>query len=201
MPSLKTAVLAAATMLISAVQADYIIDPESVSLTLREYWCDQQRSSCPIICQQVEPRTTEINTCDPEALTYGCLCGNGRQPNISEYSLTLPYFTCVEWGSQCVTACGSDNTCASACRQDHPCGATNPTLANKTASASASATSSGSSAEKTDDGETVYNGLDGTDATATASPENAAVRALENGSFGGFLLLAASVCAGVALML
>lgn len=35
MPSLKTTILAAATMLLSAVRADYIIEPDSVSLTLR----------------------------------------------------------------------------------------------------------------------------------------------------------------------
>lgn len=35
MPSLKTTILAAATMLLSAVRADYVIDPSSVSMTLR----------------------------------------------------------------------------------------------------------------------------------------------------------------------
>lgn len=161
-------------------------------------------STCPIICQQVEPRTTEVNSCDPDTLTYGCLCGNGLQPNLTEYSLTIPYFTCTEWGTQCVAGCNGDSACQSSCRQDHPCGARDPTLANKTASATGSATGSATqsaTASSTDASETVYDGLDGAGATETASPDSAAIRMLEKGSFGGFLLLVASVCAGVGLVL
>ncbi|EMR62901.1 hypothetical protein MGN70_006459 [Eutypa lata] len=202
MPSLKTTILAAATMLLSAVRADYVIDPSSVSMTLRDFWCQQETSSCPLICQQVEPRTTEINTCDPETLTYGCLCGNGLQPNLTEYSLTIPYFTCTEWGNQCVTGCNGDSACQSECRQGNPCGARDPTKANKTAIATESATQSATgTASATDAGETVYDGLDGAGSTETASPDSAAIRMLESGSFGGFLVLMASVCAGVGLVL
>ncbi len=75
------------------------------------------RLSDPVVC---------LLTAKQVGLSYGCLCGNNLQPNVSEYSLTLPYFVCTEWGTQCVNACGSDNTCASACRQDHPCGAQRP---------------------------------------------------------------------------
>ena len=78
------------------------------------------------------PGGTQLNTCDADTLTYGCVCGDGNRPNVSEYTLTLPYFTCVEWGSQCVAACGSDNQCAGSCRQDHPCGALNPKRVNST---------------------------------------------------------------------
>lgn len=87
-----------------------------------------------------------------DTLSYGCLCGDGTQPNVSEYSLTLPYFVCTEWGSQCVSACGDNNTCSAACRDDHPCGALHPSTSNATATASAS------SASDTADSTAIYSG-------------------------------------------
>lgn len=83
------------------------------------------------------------------------MCANGLQPNISEYSLTLPYFTCVEWGTQCVAACGSDSSCASSCRQDHQCGALNPTRINSTTSSAMPATKAATTSNQ------VFTGLAG----------------------------------------
>jgi len=117
MPSFKSTVLAVAAALVASVSADYYISPDSVSLSLRQAWCRSERSTCPIICQQTPPFTTLTNTCDPETLTYGCVCGDGLQPNVSEYSLTLPFFVCQEWGNQCVKACGMN---ANKCRSPSP---------------------------------------------------------------------------------
>ena len=140
-----------------------------------------------------------MNDCDPETLTYGCVCGNGLQPNVSEYSLTIPYFTCTEWGNQCVERCEGDSACASSCRQDHPCGALNPTRENKTKSKDDDEDKNDNQdGDEEDDPDRVYNGLDG---ASEDDPQSAAVRALQNGSFGGFLLLVAGVCAGVGVML
>ena len=112
MPSFKSTVLAVAAALVASVNADYYIQPDSVSLATRQTWCKNEKSTCPIICQQTPPYTTLTNTCDPETLTYGCVCGNGLQPNVSEYSLTLPFFVCQEWGNQCVKGCGMNaNQC------------------------------------------------------------------------------------------
>ncbi|RYP12155.1 hypothetical protein DL765_007454 [Monosporascus sp. GIB2] len=200
MPSLKTTCLAMASLLIAAIRADYYIDPETVPLGEREAWCQQEESTCPIICEQVKPGTTRTNTCDPETLTYGCVCGNGLQPNMSEYSLTIPYFTCMEWGNQCVASCNGDSRCQSSCREDNPCGAQNPTRANKTSSATQSATKTPGAGET--EGPAIFTGLDGTGAAETNSPDSAAaIRRLESGSFGGFVVLVAGVCAGVAVML
>ncbi|KAI0126540.1 hypothetical protein BJ170DRAFT_410152 [Xylariales sp. AK1849] len=197
--SLKT-ILAAATLLASTVRADYVIDPDTVPLSTREYWCTNEESTCPLICQQTEPGTTLVNTCDPTTLTYGCLCGNNMQPNISEYSLTLPYFTCTEWGNQCVTACGQDNTCSAACRDDHPCGAQNPTKVNVTSTASGSATATGSGATASGTN-VIYTGLDGTGSSATSSPSgSAAPPNFEVASFLGFFSLFASVAVGFCLL-
>ncbi|GAO13660.1 hypothetical protein UVI_02017660 [Ustilaginoidea virens] len=118
MPSPRSAVLAAAVFG-AVASADYAIDPSSVSLGTRQSWCAQEQSTCPLICQQVEPRTTLVNTCDPVTLTFGCLCGNNQQPNVSEYSLSLPYFICQQWVQQCQNACDT-NACKSDCTQNHP---------------------------------------------------------------------------------
>jgi hypothetical protein len=65
MPSFKSTVLAVAAALVATVQADYYIEPSSVPLSTRQTWCKSEKSTCPIICQQVEPYTTLTNTCDP----------------------------------------------------------------------------------------------------------------------------------------
>ncbi|KAI1486268.1 hypothetical protein F5X96DRAFT_682144 [Biscogniauxia mediterranea] len=187
-------IVATAAIFVSCVRADYVIDPDSVSLSQRTSWCQSEISTCPLICQQYPPGGTEVNTCDPESLTYGCLCDNGQQPNVSEYSLTLPYFTCTEWGNQCVKACGQDNGCASACRQDHPCGALNPTKANTTSSTTSSATGTATATESN----TIYTGLAGSNSGSDDS--SAAFRAADSNGAFGFLLLAGSVCLGVFLL-
>ncbi|KAI1091618.1 hypothetical protein F5B19DRAFT_457697 [Rostrohypoxylon terebratum] len=195
MPSIRS-ILAAAVVFVSAVRADYVIQPDSVSLTDRTNWCASETSTCPLICQQTPPGTTLVNDCDPKTLTYGCICGDQKQPNVSEYSLTLPYFVCQEWGNQCVKACGQDNGCASSCREDHPCGALHPTLANKTASASSSATATSATAT---DSNAIYTGLAGS-SDSNNDNDNAAFRLGANDGLFGFVILAASVSLGVFLL-
>lgn len=104
-----------------------------------------------------------------DTLTYGCLCDDNKTPNVSQYSLTLPYFTCTQWGIQCVAACGSDNKCASACTQDHPCGALDPTPPNSTNATKTAATTS-SSASSTSTGDAIYTSLGGDDKSAASGP-------------------------------
>ncbi|KAI1656961.1 hypothetical protein F4813DRAFT_390302 [Daldinia decipiens] len=196
MSSLRN-ILAAALLLVSSVQADYVIDPSSVSLTIRTSWCQSEKSTCPIICSQTPPGTTLVNDCDPKALTYGCVCGDHKQPNVSEYSLTLPYFVCQEWGDQCVQKCGQDNNCSRACREDHPCGAQNPTRTNATtSSAGPTATASGTDS---DDPNTVYTGLAGS-SEGGGNDGNAAFRVGANDGLFGFAIIAASVSLGVFLL-
>ncbi|KAI1077357.1 hypothetical protein F5B20DRAFT_272839 [Whalleya microplaca] len=197
MPSLKF-VLATVALLVSSIRADYVIDPKSVSLTMKKKWCEDEKATCPLICKQTQPGTTLINTCDPEVLTYGCLCGDNLQPNVSEYSLTLPYYVCQEWGTQCVAGCGQDNACSASCREDHPCGALNPRRANTTSSASASATASGA---QSTDSNAVYTGLAGnSDSSDTKDNDNAAFRLGPSGNLVGFVILAASFCLGTYLL-
>ncbi|ROV88803.1 hypothetical protein VSDG_08973 [Cytospora chrysosperma] len=165
MPSLRTSLLAAAAAFVATVGADYYIDPDSVSLSERESWCTSEINNCPPICQDQAQTGATVNTCDPKTLTYGCLCADGTQPNVSEYSLTLPYFVCVEYGSQCVAACGSNNTCSGACRSDHPCGAQHPKTSNATATATAASGTASSSADAT----VIYSGPGGQTGSSSAA--------------------------------
>lgn len=136
MPSFRSTIFALAATFVATASADYIIDPKTVNGNIRSKWCLDQRSSCPIICRQTNPAPPLVNTCDPETLTYGCVCGDNKQPNISEYSLTIPFYTCQEYGNVCVKNCGlGNNACAQSCRVDHPCGAQNPSGPNATAAA------------------------------------------------------------------
>ena len=45
----------------SAAQEQYTIDPSTVQKSTRDYWCDQQKASCPQICLQ-QPGVTSENT-------------------------------------------------------------------------------------------------------------------------------------------
>ncbi|KAI0437009.1 hypothetical protein F4803DRAFT_178134 [Xylaria telfairii] len=198
MPSLNT-VLATATLLLSSVKAQeqYHIDPSTVPLSLRDNWCQQEKSTCPIICEQLPPGGYETNDCDPLALTYGCVCENGMSPNLSEYSLTLPFFICQEWGNQCVTACNGDASCASDCREKHPCGALKPTLVNTTSSMS-TPTPTGTGAAATTSAGQIFDGLggDGDSDSGDSKPKNGASPLLQYGTFVGGLALAACVGLG-----
>ncbi|KAF4818840.1 hypothetical protein CGCSCA5_v004839 [Colletotrichum siamense] len=196
MPSFKSTVFAAAAAFVAAAQADYVIDPKSVPLATRKAWCQDETNTCPIICQQVEPRTTLVNDCDYNSLTYGCVCGDGNQPNMTEYSLTLPYHVCQEYGNQCVTKCGlGANECASKCREDNPCGASNPTRANSTSTASGTATATSSSTSGA-----IFTGMAGDDGSSGSSGSSGAA-ALGMGREAGFAVLVGSILGGVALLL
>ncbi|TQV96445.1 hypothetical protein IF1G_05028 [Cordyceps javanica] len=172
MVSFKTTGFVAAAALATLAQADYEIDPTTVPFATRG------KSSCNPL----------------ETLKYGCLCGNNKQPNVSEYSLSIPYYVCTEWGRQCVNGCGSNNVCASDCLQNHPCGATNPERRN------ASATSSqGATASKTgSDG--IYTGPAGSANDGSAGKKTGAGAALEVGRSYGFAVVFVGMFAGFAML-
>ncbi|KAH7001306.1 hypothetical protein EDB80DRAFT_88674 [Ilyonectria destructans] len=205
MPSVRSTVLAVAATLVAVAQADYVIDPDSVPLSQRQAWCASEKYTCPLICQQTGDGTTKVNDCDPASLTYGCICGNGKQPNVSEYSLSLPYFVCTEWGNQCVTDCNGNNNCASACRQEHPCGAQDPKKYNITKTASA--TGAQATASATDDADTVYTDVvdgdsdsSGSDSSSSSSDKSGSAAALEAGRKWGLAVVMGSMFVGFALL-
>ncbi|EQK99610.1 hypothetical protein OCS_04671 [Ophiocordyceps sinensis CO18] len=139
----------------------------------------------------MEPGTTLVNDCDPKQLTYGCLCGNNKRPNVSEYSLTLPYFICQEWGNQCVKDC-TNNRCASDCRENHPCGASAPKKYNSTASSSVNPTAS-----QTGDANTIF--TDGPGGGARGEKQGTGMT-LEVGRTYGMAMVLTGLFAGFALL-
>ncbi|KFX89609.1 hypothetical protein O988_08573 [Pseudogymnoascus sp. VKM F-3808] len=174
--------VAALTVAVVA-QEQYYIDPSSVPLTTRDVWCNDQKSTCPLLCTQYPggSMTTAANDCDAETLTYDCVCGNGLSPNMTEYSLTIPFHICIEWGQQCVKGCNDVNTCQAACVEQHPCGALDPSRVNATATTSSSAPG----ATSTSSDPVVYDGA-GDDSTASPDAKpNAAQAAPDMGrSYG-----------------
>ncbi|KAF2875004.1 hypothetical protein BDV95DRAFT_486224 [Massariosphaeria phaeospora] len=185
---------------LSAAQDPYNIDPQSVDQPLRDYWCQQQKTQCPFICTQqdnVETLSTVSNDCDADSLAYLCVCDNGISPNLTEFSQTIPYFKCTEWGNQCVKGCNGDNTCADKCRADHPCGAQVPITPNNTGSAIPSSTPSetGSPSAST--------ATDGSAPTSSSADwgTGAASAMLDLGASYSMAILFVSVFAGFAILL
>ncbi|KAK5124208.1 hypothetical protein LTR85_001911 [Meristemomyces frigidus] len=218
MKAFTAATIATATLLSSvSAQEQYTIDPNSVSNATRSSWCYSQTAECPIICAQTSANSenTEANSCDPTTLTYSCVCSNGLSPNLTEFSQTLPYYVCSEWGNQCVANCAGDNTCASNCRSQHPCGAQNPVRQNtSTLSSTMSKTATTLPAgATTSGGQTVYTGFGGSAASSTGSSGQASaaasaggaasirVAALNAGQTFGLLGLAGALFGGFAILL
>lgn len=50
---------------LSAAQEQYTIDPSTVQESTRDYWCQQQKSTCPQICLQ-QPGVKTMNTVENE---------------------------------------------------------------------------------------------------------------------------------------
>jgi len=197
--------------LIFALVGAQSIDPNSVPLSIRDSWCVNQKTSCPLLClQQSNSASTTSNSCDPKSLDWSCVCVNGLSPNVSMYSQTVPYYECTEFNNQCVTACGqSNNACASNCRQNHPCGAQNPervnssTIATKTASKSGSSATGGAAATTDFGSFGGSGGNSGSSATSTAGSgsKSAAIAAINLGQAYGLGVVVAGFFAGFALLL
>lgn len=156
-------------------------------------------------------------------LTYDCVCANGQSPNVTEYSQTLPFYICQEWGTQCVANCGQDNTCSNdcryvdsrpfphpaqlelilSCRANHPCGAQDPTRVNTTSSSTMAATATGGKGS-TQTATSIITGFGGAAATTTggANSGHSAASAMVNiGQSYGLAIVFASVFAGFAILL
>ncbi|KAL2755808.1 hypothetical protein ACRALDRAFT_1064194 [Sodiomyces alcalophilus JCM 7366] len=201
MPSFKSVFLGVAATLMAAASAqDYWVEPDTVPKSMRIRWCEDQTRTCPFICEQTDPRPPLVNECDPDALNYGCICGDSKKPNMTEYSLTLPYHMCTEWGNQCVAAC-SDSACASACREENPCGAQNPQRVNVTSSSATSEPTASNTADA-DDG--IFTGMAGSENNNDNNDnddDESAASAMQMGGGMGLALLMSAVFGGFAVLL
>jgi len=195
----RSSVLAAAS-LTAVAQAQYKIDPETVDMNQRDYWCTMQVETCPLICYESSPDPVLVNECDAEKLTYGCLCGDNSKPNVTEYSQTLPYFVCRQWGIQCVDDCADQDTaCQSACLADHPCGASNPKRVTSTSSSASTATRAPSETKTDDDNVVLYTGPSDPENNNNNDNGNAAAL-VEAGAMYGWAVLFGGVGIGFALL-
>lgn len=189
------------------------IDPASVDQKTRETWCSNQESTCPLLCLQIPGARSrpQQNDCDPSNLAYTCICSNGQQPNSSEYSLTIPYHQCQEYGNQCVRACPSnDAACQTACRTNNPCGAQDPTRVNTTTTSTTVATATATSGanddgDSSEDSTAVFTGF-GSSPTSSAeagsdNSNNAQVLAIGFGHTYGLVIVLTAVCGCFTFML
>jgi hypothetical protein len=142
-------------------------------------------------------RDITLLTAKQDTLQYGCLCGNNQQPNITEFSLTLPYFICQEFVVQCRNACGTDSTCATNCAVDHPCGATDPKRYNTTSTASSSVPDATPSASTTG-ADTIFTNVPGT--TGGGKGKSMAAPAVEIPRMYGLAALFGSMFVGFAML-
>ena len=117
---------------------------------------------------------------------------------MSEYSLTLPYYVCQEWGNQCVSDCAGSASCASDCRQNHPCGASNPKKYNTTSTATGTAAVK-ATASASDDGTTIYTGNPGDEDDDSDGKSNGAV-AIEAGRTWGLAVVLSTMFVGFAML-
>ncbi|KAF2234950.1 hypothetical protein EV356DRAFT_532236 [Viridothelium virens] len=175
------------------------IDPNSVDIGTKNGWCTAQTSSCPLIClQQPGASGTTSNTCDPNSLSYTCVCNNNVTPNATQYTQTIPYFECTESNNQCVTNCGQNSACQSNCRTQNPCGAQDPYKGNATVS-SILASQSTASATATNGATQTFNGFGG--ATTSSGSSGSARVSVEMGHNFGLATMALGVFAGFAILL
>jgi len=145
----STSILAVAltTLLSVNAQTYYATNPSDLDLGTKQIWCSNQMSSCTLLCLDQMSGGGFTNDCDPETLSFNCICADNTVPNATEYSQTIPYFLCSYSIENCVQNCGQyDPTCAQLCKTGKTCGATNPT---RVKSSSGSATTSTKKSTKT----------------------------------------------------
>lgn len=168
--------LAATLLAVPAVFASPQQTAEDIENDTREYWCQQQVESCPLLCSDVG-KGVKTNECFPENLYYQCLCSDGLVPDYDEYSQTIPYFQCSLNMQDCIEGCGGASACQATCKETFKCGAIDPKQTNATAtsstSSSASSTSTSSpSGDDEDDEESSGTGFAEAESTDSANADD-----------------------------
>jgi hypothetical protein len=160
MKSFAPILLASAGLIgLSAAQVYPPTNPDDIDINIRDLWCVNQQQACPALCEDQEQVGATVNDCDPETLSFECLCENNTTPNMTEYSLTIPYQLCKQSITDCVANCGNgEAVCSNLCFTGKKCGASDPTLHNSTTTTSAPTPSktsnkdNGGDSDKDDDG-------------------------------------------------
>ncbi|MCJ1352391.1 MAG: hypothetical protein MMC33_002375 [Icmadophila ericetorum] len=158
--------------------------------------------------QEIQQAPSPTPAHQQATLAYSCVCSNGISPNLTQYSLTIPYFECITFVTQCVNNCPQgDGACQSACTSDNPCGAQNPTRVNlTTTSTTMSATPTGTGTLAATGTDNVYTGFGGQPTTTAATggsgtPSSASQLALGLGQAYGLGAVLFGVAAGFTIFL
>ncbi|KAK4500295.1 hypothetical protein PRZ48_008484 [Zasmidium cellare] len=145
------------------------INVQQVPSALRSSWCRAQTNSCPQICGgRAQP-----NNCDPDTLTYQCVCTDGSNPNITDYDQTIPSFICEQWKANCVDAHPNDLDGQTGC-QSVTCGSRNAS-SNLAATTSSAATTSATATSSSSAESTSASGTASSSASASATTSSAAM--------------------------
>ncbi|KAF3930878.1 hypothetical protein ABW19_dt0204604 [Dactylella cylindrospora] len=178
--------VALTTLLSVNAQTYWTINPDDLDLGTKQTWCQNQISSCSLLCLDQQSGGGFTNDCDPETLVYNCICADNTVPNATEYSQTIPYFLCTYSVENCVQNCGpSDPTCAQLCRSGRTCGASNPTRAKSSSTftvVSTTSTKKSTSTGVAGDDDEAFDEPTATDAEATPTGDDDAAAASETGT-------------------
>ncbi|KAF3926518.1 hypothetical protein AA313_de0209866 [Arthrobotrys entomopaga] len=146
----STAVAVTLATILSSISAQtyYTPDPKDIDLLTKQTWCSDQIASCGLLCLDQNSGGGYTNSCDPDDLSWQCVCADGTVPNATQYTQTIPYFICINEQQGCVNNCPqADATCAQTCVSGKVCGATDPRRITSTKSGSShTATSTGAPA-------------------------------------------------------
>uniref|UniRef100_A0A1D1YAQ9 Neurobeachin n=1 Tax=Anthurium amnicola TaxID=1678845 RepID=A0A1D1YAQ9_9ARAE len=142
MAQLKKFLFATFLFFILFISNVYSFDPSTVNNATKQTWCNDQIATCNNICLDSAGSKPLSNTCQIDSLAYDCRCANGVQPNSTEYTQTIPYFTCTEDQQTCIKNCQATQggpTCFNGCNANS-CGAKTPKPPSQVPSTVASAT-------------------------------------------------------------
>jgi len=141
-PLFLAAIIASCSIFPSLTAA---FNASDIEMATKENWCQHQIDGCPPLCA-LENKDAITNECYPDNLYYACVCSDGTKPNLTEYSETIPYYTCTLDQGDCIKACGGgNNDCIDQCKKTYVCGATNPKKGNATKTSSTAKSSTASS--------------------------------------------------------
>jgi len=165
----STTIIAVASGLFAFVSAQVYpeITWEDVDNSTRQIWCDQQMGVCPNLCQDQGHVNPIYNDCWWEDLHYECICEGGFKPNLTEYTLTIPYNLCSQSKQACANNCGNNQDCVTLCFSGKSCAASDPRRVNVT---STSTTDSPTSSATGKAGSTATSGSDDTETTEKGDP-------------------------------
>ncbi|KUJ20290.1 uncharacterized protein LY89DRAFT_730344 [Mollisia scopiformis] len=175
----KSLAVALFVSVVAAQSSNDTINPSSITLTLRNQWCQGQQNTCGTLCSG-DPGT---NNCDPDTLTYNCTCAaNNSAPGLQYYTQTIPTFECEQIFQNCINSNVGDAAAQALCNTNEKanCGHLDPDnfteTAATTSSASMTATSTSSSGAAT-------GSSTGTSSSKAGAATLAAMRNLGTGAF------------------